>query len=100
MSLPKLGYKLSLSNIGHVINLNIYFKKLDKNQLTIVDHTHTPLVKFEPLTSIMETNTPTIKPPQLSYKYITLHSIYQILQSKHYKNISFESSYLIEILFK
>jgi hypothetical protein len=29
-----------------------------------------------------------------------LHSIFQILHFKHYKNIKFENSYLIEILFE
>jgi hypothetical protein len=67
--------------IGHVINLvGIYFKELHRRifgQLTTIDQMHkrifkqfttvdhTPFVKFDPLTSRMEVNTPTINPPHL-----------------------------------
>jgi hypothetical protein len=52
---------------------------------------------FDPLTFRMEANTLTIKPPHLLWKYITLHSIYQIFHFKHYKNINIENSHFIEI---
>jgi len=57
-------------------------------------------MKFDPLTFGMEAITLVIKPPRLLWYYGTLHFIYQILHFKHYKNINFENSYLIEILFK
>jgi len=57
-------------------------------------------MKFDPLTFGMEVNTFAIKAlHKLSY-YVTLCSIYQILHFKHHKNINFENSYIIEILFK
>jgi hypothetical protein len=64
--------------IGHIINLGTYSKELNRkifNQLTIVYHAHTICDGFDPLTFIIEANTPTIKPPHLLQYYITLHFI-------------------------
>jgi hypothetical protein len=57
-------------------------------------------MSFDPLTFGLGANTIIIKPPHVLWYYVTLDFIYQIFHFKHYKNINFENSYFIEILFK
>ncbi len=87
--------------IGHVINLGTYSKNwVGKYFVNISLLTHNTTHEVWSLDLWNGAKTFTIKPPHLLWKYVTLHSIYQILHFKHYKNINFENSYLIEILFK